>query len=93
MPLQFEWDEDKARINRQKHGISFETAALVFEDEDRLEIFDEGHSIDEDRYITIGMAGEVLFVVYAERKEAIRLISARLATARERSLYYGYGKI
>lgn len=93
MPLKFEWDEDKARINRQKHGISFETAALVFEDVDRLEIFDEGHSIDEDRYITIGMAGEVLFVVYTERKEAIRLISARLANARERSLYYGYGKI
>ena len=66
---------------------------LVFEDEDRVEIFDEGHSIDEDRYITIGMAGEILFVVYTERKEAIRLISARLANARERSLYYGYGKI
>lgn len=93
MPLKFEWDEDKARINRQKHGISFETAALVFEDEDRVEIFDEDHSIDEDRYITIGMAGEVLFVVYTERKEAIRLISARLANARERSLYYGYSKI
>lgn len=93
MPLKFEWDEDKERINRQKHGISFETAALVFEDEDRLEVFDEGHSIDEDRYITIGMAGDVLFVVYTERREAIRLISARLATARERSLYYGYGKI
>lgn len=79
MPLKFEWDEDKERINRQKHGISFKTAALVFE--------------DEDRYITIGMAGEVLFVVYTERKETIRIISARLATARERSLYYGYGKI
>ena len=93
MPLSFEWDEDKAMINRQKHGISFETAALVFEDEDRVEIFDAGHSRDEDRYITIGMAGEILFVVYTERKEAIRLISARLANARERSLYYGYGKI
>ena len=43
--------------------------------------------------MTIGIAGEVLFVVYTERKETIRLISARLATARERSLYYGYGKI
>ena len=93
MPLSFEWDEDKAMINRQKHGISFETAALVFEDEDRVEIFDEGHSIDEDRYITIGMAGEILFGVYTERKEAIRLISARLSNARERSLYYGDGKV
>lgn len=93
MPLKFEWDEDKARANWKKHGISFETAALVFEDEERIEIFDGGHSIDEDRYITIGMAGEVLFVVYTERRETIRLISARLANARERSLYYGYGKI
>lgn len=93
MPLRFEWDEEKAKINQRKHGISFETAALVFEDEERIEIFDEEHSGQEDRYITIGMAGEVLFVVYTERREAVRLISARLANARERSLYYGYGKI
>lgn len=93
MPLRFEWDEEKAKINQRKHGISFETAALVFEDEERIEIFDEEHSGQEDRYITIGMAGEVLFVVYTERREAVRLISARLANARERNLYYGYGKI
>lgn len=93
MALNFEWDEEKARVNRQKHGISFELAAMVFNDEDRIEIYDEEHSLDEDRYITIGLAGEVLFVVYTERKDTIRLISARLATARERRLYYGYGEI
>ncbi len=87
--LHFEWDEKKAEINLEKHGISFETAAKVFLDEDRLEIYDEAHSTEEDRYITIGRAGEILFVVYTERTLKIRLISARLATPKERRLYYG----
>lgn len=87
--LQFEWDEEKASANLKKHGIPFELATKVFLDESRIEIYDEAHSIDEERYITIGLAGEVLFVVYTERTSSIRLISARLATARERSIYYG----
>lgn len=87
--LEFEWDEEKAANNFKKHGVLFETAAKVFLDENRIEIYDAVHSIDEDRYITIGLAGEVLFVVYTERRPRIRLISARLATARERKLYYG----
>ena len=49
----FEWDDEKARANIKKHGIDFETAARVFADENRLEIYDEEHSEDEDRYITI----------------------------------------
>ena len=89
MDLKFEWDEEKAKINLKKHGIPFETAAKVFLDENRIEIYDEAHSADENRYITIGLAGEVLFVVYTERHPQIRLISARLATARERKVYYG----
>ena len=89
MTLKFEWDEEKAKVNLKKHGILFETAAKVFLDENRIEIYDEVHSVDEDRYITIGLAGEVLFVVYTERHLRIRLISARLATARERKMYYG----
>lgn len=89
MALKFEWDEEKARLNIQKHGIPFETAAKVFLDKNRIEIYDESHSINEDRFITIGLADEILFVVYAERHPAIRLISARLATARERNAYYG----
>lgn len=90
MELYFEWDEEKAKTNLNKHGVSFETAAKVFFDQNRIEIYDEAHSHgDEDRFITIGMAGEVLFVVYIERQPNIRLISARLATARERRLYYG----
>lgn len=90
MDLNFEWDEDKAEANIIKHGISFETAAKVFLDENRIEIYDTAHSnADEDRFITIGMADEILFVVYMERQPNIRLISARLANPRERRLYYG----
>lgn len=88
MSFTFEWDEEKARQNIIKHGIPFETAAKVFLDENRIEIFDEAHSITEDRFITIGLAEEVLFVVYTERHPKIRLISARLATSKERRVYY-----
>lgn len=73
----------------KKHGVSFETAARVFYDENRIEIYDKEHRIEEDRYITMGIAGEVLLVVYTERHTKIRLISARLAAARERRIYYG----
>ena len=90
MALKFEWDEEKAERNFKKHGVLFETAVKVFSDENRIEIYDEAHSIDEERYITIGLAGDVLFVVYTERHPRIRLISARLATARERKVYYGH---
>ena len=60
----------------------------VFADKNYIEMYDFEHSIDEDRYIAIGCVGEVLFVVFTERKENIRLISARLATESERRLYY-----
>lgn len=86
--MTFEWDEDKNKINLEKHGIDFETAILVFNDMQRIEIFDLEHSVEEDRYNTIGMVYDVLFVVYTERKDNIRLISARLATKTERSIYY-----
>ncbi len=86
--MKFEWDEYKNIINKEKHKISFETAAYVFDDPYYIEMFDFEHSIDEERYIAIGKIGEVLFVVFTERKDTIRLISARLATNAERSLYY-----
>ena len=82
--MTFEWDEDKNKINLEKHGIDFETAILVFNDMQRIEIFDLEHSVEEDRYNTIGMVYDVLFVVYTERKDNIRLISARLATKTDR---------
>jgi hypothetical protein len=86
--LTFEWDEEKNKINLEKHGIDFETAMLVFNDLQRIEIYDFEHSVEEDRYNTIGMVNDVLFVVYTERKNNIRIISARIATRMERSIYY-----
>lgn len=88
----FEWDENKEKINMAKHGIDFSTAALVFGDVNRIEMFDALHSEYENRYITIGEihgVAIVLLVVYTERGEAIRLISARKATKQERRKYYG----
>ncbi len=86
--MRFEWDEEKNTVNKEKHGISFETAAFVFDDPYYIEMYDIDHSDTEDRFIAIGMVGKVLFVVFTERKETIRLISARYATEAERRLYY-----
>lgn len=93
--MQFEWDEEKEKKNIEKHGIDFETAARVFGDENRLEFYDETHSESEDRYITIGLIDKVAYivmVVYTEREEAIRLISARKATKQEGRMYYDYSQ-
>lgn len=89
--MQFEWDDEKNTMNIKKHKISFSIAKFVFNDKNRIEIFDELHSIDEDRYITIGLIDQVplvVMVVYTERGQRIRLISARKATAEERRMYY-----
>lgn len=89
----FEWDSEKEKININKHGLDFSTAARVFMDENRLEIFDEVHSDLEERYITIGMIDNIAYivvVVYTERGEAIRIISARKATKNERRMYNDY---
>ncbi|MCD8370806.1 MAG: BrnT family toxin [Clostridiales bacterium] len=88
MFLKFEWDENKNSINKIKHKISFQTAAYVFNDPNYIEMYDFEHSIDEDRYIAIGKVGDIIFVVFTEKKDTIRLISARLATSAERGLYY-----
>ena len=85
----FEWDTEKNRLNKIKHGVSFETAVNIFLDENIIELYDEEHSDIEDRWQAIGRAGNILFVVYTERGEKTRIISARKATAEERSWYYG----
>lgn len=82
------WDDKKAAINKQKHGVSFENAALVFADDNAIVRRDDKHSQDEDRWQIIGKVGDVLFVVFTERGEAVRLITARVATPNERSEYY-----
>lgn len=85
--IQFEWDLDKERSNIQKHGIDFETAAKVFFDPDRIEYFDVKHSASEERYFTIGMVDEIVFVVYTIRNRNTRIISARLASKEEMEEY------
>ena len=89
MAFLFEWDPHKADGNRLKHGISFDEAKTVFGDPRELTIFDEDHSDEEDRYISLGMSkiGRVLVVSYTERDDHIRIISARAANRRERLQY------
>ena len=84
-----EWDDEKAEINRKKHGIRFEIAARVFLDEDRFDDYDEFHSDNEDRIKVIGRVGKILAVIYTERGEKYRIISARYATKKEVDDYYG----
>lgn len=89
MKLSFEWDENKNQKNIVKHGIDFSYAIGVFCDNQRIEFYDKNHSMNEDRYITIGKVHEILFVVFTERTNNIRIISARIATTKEKELYYG----
>ena len=84
----FEWDEEKAEKNLRKHGIYFEDAAFVFLDENKIDEFDEIHSDFEDRYKTIGRVGKILAVIYTERGDRNRIISARYATKKEVDDYY-----
>ncbi|WP_129628048.1 BrnT family toxin [Candidatus Oscillochloris fontis] len=85
----FEYDEEKALKNIAKHGMSFEEAITVFSDDFSITIYDEIHSIDEDRYIDIGRSihNRLLVVVYTERRNRIRIISPRQATTVERKSY------
>ncbi len=89
--MNFEWDENKARINQEKHGVSFEEAKTVFDDTDALQIFDPDHSESEDRFIMLGMSAVLRILVvchcYRADDETIRIISARKATRNECSTY------
>ena len=87
-----EWDDEKNEVNKLEHeGLGFELAQLVFADLNRLERIDRSQSntSGEERWQTLGMAGKVLFVVFTERGERKRIISARLANKAERRSYYG----
>lgn len=84
-----EWDDKKAEINKKKHHVSFEMAAKVFLDDFLIDDYDFEHSDDEDRIKVIGMVDKVLVVIYTERVERFRLISARFATKKEVQKYYG----
>ena len=87
--LDFEWDPQKAKYNKRKHGVSFPEAATVFRDELSITAYDPDHSANEDRYITIGWSEQhrLLMVSHTERGDRIRLISARELTRAEREVY------
>jgi uncharacterized DUF497 family protein len=89
MALTFEWDPNKGKTNLAKHGISLEEASTVFGDPRSLTIPDALHSTVEDRWVTVGAShrGKLLVVVHTERGDNIRIISARLASRRERRTY------
>ena len=84
----FVWDSEKAEKNWRKHGVRFETAVRVFFDKHNINDFDELHSDFEDRFKIIGKVREILVVIYTERGDRNRIISARQATKREEKDYY-----
>jgi uncharacterized DUF497 family protein len=82
----FEWDAAKARSNKRKHHVSFEEAATSFLDP-LARVFEDPDSKGEQRFLLVGVSAmtRLLLVVHVERGDRLRIISARLATPRERS--------
>ncbi|MGK7943243.1 MAG: BrnT family toxin [Microcystaceae cyanobacterium] len=89
MDLEFEWDQQKAYYNLEKHGVSFEDAKIVFKDPLAVIFDDKWHSVGENREIIIGKdrTYRLLLVCFTERNNKIRIISARLTTKKERQNY------
>ena len=91
--MDFEWDEDKAKLNEQKHGVTFREAELAFEDENAVEIYDELNSDEEIRFQIIALSpARLLFVAFTLRDEKIRLISARKADAKQVKIYNEFNR-
>ncbi len=90
--ISFEWDSSKAASNAKKHGVSFEEAKTIFDDEDALLIPDPDHSVTKERFILMGLSAEsrVLVVVHCFRKSgsSLRVISARRAGTKEQKPYW-----
>ena len=86
--LKFIWDSEKAEKNYKKHKVKFENAALVFLDENLIEDYDDFHSDEEDRIKVVGKVEKILVIIYTERGDRNRIISARQATKSEREEYY-----
>ncbi|WP_071191307.1 BrnT family toxin [Trichormus sp. NMC-1] len=88
MTLQFEWDENKRLNNIRKHGINFVDALIIFEN-DNVIIEDDRFNYNEQRFIALGLLqGWVIVIVYTEREDIIRIISARKATKYEQRTYF-----
>jgi len=94
MNYNFEWDPNKDKSNILKHKINFEDASTIFKDENAISIFDEEHSLSEDRWITIGIDIKTrslvvvhTFISLDKDNCNIRIISARKATKNEQKIY------
>lgn len=89
MSYSFEWDPVKAEANLRKHGVTFDEASTVFGDPLNLLMADPDHSLDEERFLLLGMSNrrKLLVVAFAEHPPRTRLISARPATRHERRRY------
>ncbi len=94
MNYNFEWDRDKARLNKDKHGVGFEEGATIFRDPRMLSLYDGEHSQNEDRWVTLGISsnGRLLVVCHTFKEDAgtsatIRIISSRKATRTETKSY------
>ncbi len=91
--IEFEWNDNKALKNLEKHGVSFEEASSVFYDEFAVQFYDSGHSeLEEDRFLILGVSNEsrMLMICHCERQSGnvLRIISARKATKNERKFYH-----
>ncbi|MFH0924326.1 MAG: BrnT family toxin [bacterium] len=94
MQYNFEWNPEKAKVNIKKHGVRFEYSATVFKDPQAVSIYDDDHSINEDRWITLGIASNgILLTVHHtynqvdDKNVVIRIISSRRATSFEKRQY------
>jgi uncharacterized DUF497 family protein len=87
--IQYEWDPTKAKMNLRKHGVVFKDAATVFKDPLSITAFNPDHSQEEDRFITFGFSasGRLLMVAHTDRRDRIRILSARELTRGERETY------
>jgi len=89
MKVTIEWDPAKSQTNLKKHQVGFEEARTVFDDPLFITFLDVAHSLDEERYITLGLskANRLLLIAHTEREGITRIISARKATKNERRFY------
>ncbi|MEH2455379.1 BrnT family toxin [Nostoc sp.] len=87
--MEFEWNPDKATLNLEKHGVSFQEAATVFNHPLSVTFPDPDHFVRESRYVIIGLSRfeQLLVVAHTDREEKIRIISARKATRQEKRFY------
>ena len=89
--IKFAWDDSKSRLNRRKHGVSFEEAKTVFYDENAIEFPDPDHSEREDRFLMLGVSYRLRVLIvchcFREGDSTIRIISARKATKKEIERY------